>query len=230
MLNTFALALAIAGGLSCIWIWLWLREDRENPEPISRIIIAFIGGFIAVLLSIIGGLLTYHYINPETVLALYITAFTEEALKFLMAGVTSLRTKFVDEPIDIIIYCVITAIGFATFENALFLLPSLSEELHNEAFYVSITRFIGPTLLHISSTGIIGILLAWQMFRSKPITPLIIGIGIFGATLFHFLYNVILINYSHTTVIPIITFVVVWGTMGILMLLSETVKPEPTQH
>ena len=35
-----------------IWLYFWTREDRENPEPKSMIALAFIGGMIAVFISL----------------------------------------------------------------------------------------------------------------------------------------------------------------------------------
>jgi RsiW-degrading membrane proteinase PrsW (M82 family) len=53
-LNLTTLAYALLGGIlpAIVWLTFWLRQDNKKPEPKIMILIAFIGGVIAVFGSL----------------------------------------------------------------------------------------------------------------------------------------------------------------------------------
>ena len=131
---------AALGGLlpALLWLWFWRREDRRHPEPRPLIALAFLAGIIAVPLVlplekyvakfVLGGSEIETIAGINLMLALtgiILWSLIEEILKFLAAYLTVLRRKEVDEPIDLVIYMITVALGFAAAENALFLLDDL---------------------------------------------------------------------------------------------------------
>ena len=45
---------SLVGGIlpALLWLWFWLKEDAKKPEPGSLILVAFLGGMIAVPFTI----------------------------------------------------------------------------------------------------------------------------------------------------------------------------------
>lgn len=65
MLNeTNVFIFALLGGIvpALFWLWFWIREDKLRPEPKSALLSAFIGGIIAVLMSLFFELILYYFI------------------------------------------------------------------------------------------------------------------------------------------------------------------------
>jgi RsiW-degrading membrane proteinase PrsW (M82 family) len=126
------LAIAIAGGLlpALAWLWFWLREDSKHPEPRNLIALAFLAGMLTVAAVIPIQKFTAGYFMLGTTATFAAWAAIEEVCKFLAARITVLGRRTTDEPIDAVIYMVTVALGFASVENALFLLnPAIAGQL-----------------------------------------------------------------------------------------------------
>ena len=106
-------AIAFVGGLvpALFWLWFWLREDKERPEPYLLIALAFIGGMMVVPIAL--PLQKYALDNFSGDNLIFIWVIIEETLKYAAALLMILWNKEVDEPIDVIIYMITIALGFA---------------------------------------------------------------------------------------------------------------------
>ena len=91
-------------------------------------------------------------------------AAAEEMVKYISARRYVLTGKDFDEPVDAMIYLITTALGFAAFENIFFLIPAFASTLF-EGFIVSNLRFLGATLLHAVSSGIVGYAIALSFYK-----------------------------------------------------------------
>jgi RsiW-degrading membrane proteinase PrsW (M82 family) len=143
-------AVAFLGGLipALFWLWFWLRED-EHPEPYLLIALAFIGGMMVVPLALPLQKIAIDSYDNDTLIFVWVVI--EETLKYAMALLMILWRRVVDEPIDVIIYMIAIALGFAALENALFIFnPLTSGDYANSAITGSF-RFLGSTLLHVPS-------------------------------------------------------------------------------
>src|SRR3989344_4852454 len=87
----------------------------------------------------------------------------EEFLKYGAAFVVAFhairinKNKYIDEPVDPLIYMITAALGFAALENTLFLINPL---LGGDALSGILTgnlRFIGASLLHVLASGVVGL-------------------------------------------------------------------------
>jgi len=74
------------------------------------------------------------------------------------------KTKYIHKPIDWPIFLITVALGFAAFENVLFLIKPLSLDQATVGLMTGQLRFLGSTLLHTVSSGMIGIALGLSFY------------------------------------------------------------------
>jgi protease PrsW len=217
---TFAIA-AVSGLVPALfWLWFWLREDKLRPEPLLLIAITFIAGMAVVPLALpLQKMAIELYVGTNLVLAWVII---EEVLKYALAVLIILWNRAVDEPIDMIIYMIVIALGFAALENTLFLLsPLMSGDYLNSTLTGSF-RFLGATLLHVLASGTVGVFLALAFYKSKVAQIAFGMIGLFLAIVLHALFNFFIIGASGETILGVFLFV--WIGIIVLFLLFEKVK------
>lgn len=216
---------ALLGGVfpALLWLWFWLKEDRTCPEPRHLIMMSFCAGAAMVPLA--------AYIEQKTSMVIYdggfrtiVWAAIEESLKFLAAYITVLRNKEMNEPVDAIIYMITVALGFAAFENALFLLSPLSKELLTQSLITGNMRFIGATLLHTLASSIIGILIAIFFYRGHRARDIAAAIGILLATSLHALFNFSIIELTDSNEGLMSVFLTIWVGIIVLIIFFEKVK------
>lgn len=207
-----------------VWLWFWLREDKKNPEPRKYIFLAFVFGMLSALLV----LPVEEFLSrllPEVGLIPIITfAFAEELFKYFGAYFSSLRKRYMDEPIDAIIYMIVIALGFAALENTLFLMHSLKTTGGNitQAFSVGNIRFIGATLLHTVSSGVIGLFVALSFYKKKVLKKRYLLTGITLSVILHTFFNFFIIKTDSSQMF--ITFGMIWSVAILLIFLFEVVK------
>jgi len=198
------LLFAILGMLpSLAWLFFYLHKDT-HPEPKNMLFLIFLlGGVVgpvAVLVQFLAAKIfepffylinTNHFI-PQTTLLLLLNIIifaplSEELLKYLVVKWQVLRNPAFDEPIDAMIYLIVSALGFAAIENMLniFLIPNVTTQL---AFSQSVARFLSATLLHALASGMFGYFLALSLLNFKKRRLFFLG-GLAMATFFHSLYN-----------------------------------------
>lgn len=221
-------AIAFLGGLipALFWLWFWLREDKESPEPYLLIALAFIGGMMVVPIALPLQKLALETYSGNNLILVWV--IIEELLKYAAALIIILWNKAVDEPIDIIIYMITIALGFAALENALFIFnPLASGDLANSAV-TGFFRFLGATLLHVLASGTVGAFLALAFFKGT-VQKLFIGtLGLFVAIVLHALFNFFIMDASGETILGVFLFV--WMGIIILFLIFEKVKIIEARH
>ena len=119
-------------------------------------------------------------------------AAAEEMIKYLSARRFVLTGKDFDEPVDAMIYLMTTALGFAAFENIFFLLPAFASTIF-EGIVISNLRFLGATLLHAISSGIVGYAVALSFYKDGSKVRYLAA-GLIAATALHTLFNVLVGN------------------------------------
>jgi RsiW-degrading membrane proteinase PrsW (M82 family) len=220
-LTTIVYAL-LAGVLpSLLWLWFWLKEDSLHPEPKKILALSFIGGAISVVIAIVLERYVQGFVLYTT--HKYITwAAIEEIVKFLVVLAIAFRSKYIDEPIDIMIYCITVALGFSAAENTLFILTPLSEGNLTTTLLTSNLRFIGATLVHVVSSASIGFMVG-LVFYHKKITKFIFALlGIILSVVLHAGFNLAIINGTATSTLKIFGWV--WCAVVILIILFEEIK------
>jgi RsiW-degrading membrane proteinase PrsW (M82 family) len=203
----YRIALYILFGIlpSLTWLFYYLNKDL-HPEPKKMIIkIFFWGVFITVPVFVIQVGLSLVLTQLEA-LPFFITypfligiikwfiiiALTEELLKYAVVRMVVFKSRELDEPLDMMLYMVVVALGFAALENILYLFSpvdglSFNAILQTTAI-ISFIRFVGATFLHTLCSAVIGYFLALSFFNIKKRTMLTI-IGIVLAVLLHGFYD-----------------------------------------
>lgn len=223
MLNVETLSYAFLIGFVPILIWLafWLLQDTRHPEPRKLIVRAFVVGIVAVLLVLPVQQFTATLL-PTGFVLIVVWAFAEEAIKLLVAWFAVLRHKAVNEPIDLPIYLITVALGFAAFENTLFVLTPLQNGELVTSIVTGNLRFIGASLIHVLSSAVIGGALAFAFFKQWP-TKILYGlIGVILASLLHALFNFSILSFSADLLVTI--FAGVWVGIVFLLLILEKIK------
>jgi RsiW-degrading membrane proteinase PrsW (M82 family) len=214
--------LALSSGLLpiMIWLWFWLREDRAHPEPRHMILLAFMVGMLCVPLVIpLQHVVRLYFSGP---MMLFLWAAIEELMKYGLAYVTVLRSHWVDEPLDFVLYMVVVALGFAAAENSLFLLNPIVKEAYQSWFTLGHMRFVGATLLHTLASGVIGASLALSFFKEKVVKFEYAAFGVILAIALHTAFNVIILKLAAVGTIP--TMMAVWLGIACLLALCEYIK------
>lgn len=222
-MSASALTYAILSGLlpSFIWLWFWLREDHQHPEPPSLLVACFFGGLAAVIAAVFAEkYIASIYTDPTIRYTLW--AMVEEVFKFIVVAVIALRAQANDEPIDAMVYCIVTALGFAALENALFIMGPLSGGEIAKSIVTGNMRFMGATLLHIVSSASVGFTLGYMFYHGKLAKILAAVIGLCGAIAIHVAFNLSIVEASPADTLK--TFSWIWGAVVILIILFEEVK------
>ena len=181
---------------SLIWLGFYLRKD-VHPEPKEMVIKIFILGMgCAVVAAFVGILLSDFIQNSGLPLffSLFLQVFIavaliEEIAKYLPIHFYVLNDPEFDEPIDAMIYMIISGLGFAALENILFLFKSfLSSGMLGETLVALFGRFISATFLHALTSASIGYFLALSILKKRGRTFFFI-LGILLSTTLHGIYN-----------------------------------------
>lgn len=120
--NLLLLLLAILPGL--LISYAIFRADKYEREPLTPLLICFVVGAAATMpvirlerwaFALAGG-------QPSGLFETFLLAFgalalSEETVKFLLLLALAFPYKFFNEPLDGIVYAVLIAMGFATWEN-----------------------------------------------------------------------------------------------------------------
>jgi RsiW-degrading membrane proteinase PrsW (M82 family) len=215
-----------------VWLYFLLHEDARCPEPRSLIFIAFLTGMFAVLVAIPleSFALSYNMLHIsvcsgglDTCLpTLFSWAVIEETAKYGLAAIFILWRRSVDESLDLVIYMLTVALGFAALENTFFLLAPFA---HGEIVSGLITdnlRFVGSTLLHVISSSIVGFTLAFTYKLRRSIRAFATAAGLILAISLHTLFNFFIINGNGSQ--TIVAFIIVWTGAVLFFAFFEVLK------
>src|SRR3989344_949612 len=189
------LGLAIVGGVipSLLWLFFWLREDKKNPEPRGILTLVFVMGMVAVV-CVLPIEKFIQSIVSSSPMQLILWASAEEIIKYFAVLIALARTNYIDEPIDWPIYMITAALGFAALENTLFLIKPLSVDVTTVGLITGGLRFLGATLLHTVSSGILGIGLGISLHMEGFKKRWYMLIGLIFAIALHSVFNFFIIR------------------------------------
>jgi RsiW-degrading membrane proteinase PrsW (M82 family) len=205
----FVIILALLPGFA--WLVFYLGED-PHKEPKRLIALAFSAGFIASIVAIIiewlfNKQIAGFGIQEFSIISLIGLALIEETLKFFAAYFSVNKDPKFKEPIDAMIYSIVAALGFATFENiGVIAFTQYQNNFFEIIFQTSLLRFVGATLLHSLASGIVGYYWAKGMILKK--TKQFVIFGIIIASVLHAIFNYLIISYENITYAIIFLMVV----------------------
>jgi len=180
---------------SIIWLLYFLRKD-SHPENNSQIIKIFIYGALTVLPAALiqfGIFEAASFMEPSIfknfLVMFFGVALIEELLKYLVVRDKIMNSPHFDEPMDLPLYMIISALGFAAVENILAIVgPGTLSLSLEKTVMISFFRFISAVLLHALASGAFGFFAALAVYKPKDKIKLLI-IGFSTAVFLHGLYN-----------------------------------------
>ena len=195
------LALQVVLGFlpSFTWLFFYLQEDI-HPQPKRLVALAFVNGaafaFLAILIQFgIKSALTSLGVGNMSVLWLLLFAATEEILKFAAAYAAVHKSPDFDHPVDAMVYAIVAALGFAAVENIGVLIGgNPGTMVLANVFHIVTFRFIGATLLHTLSSGLVGYYWALSVRRWGAKRYLVWGLAL--ATVLHTAFNYAVLHYQ----------------------------------
>ena len=188
---------------SIIWLLFFLRKD-SHPESNVMIIKVFIYGMLAAVPAALVEIGFFGIIKAWPIPIFYLQiiyiflgiALTEEFFKYLVVQKKVLKSAELDEPVDLMLFMIISALGFAALENLLILLPLANPFMFAETLLMSGFRFVGATFLHTLVSGLIGYFMAIALCGPKQKRFKMIALGITIAAFLHGLYDFSIITLA----------------------------------
>jgi RsiW-degrading membrane proteinase PrsW (M82 family) len=222
------------------WLIFYVKEEETHPEPRWLILFAFAAGIVFGLIAVVfESLLTTaaagFSISEFSIAALGVFALVEETMKFSAAYLVIGKSRIARNPVDLMIYLIVAALGFATLENVGALTTFLSTA-HGagmtSSFVASFAealslRFVGATLLHSLTSGIVGYYWALGMLQGKVKRYLSLGLVI--AAVLHALFNLLILNYGSFTYALIFLTLLGFFVLSDFEKLKITTREGPSQ-
>ena len=186
-MNTLSVFIyVLAGGIipALFWMWFWMHEEHKHNEPKRTLVLTFVLGMVAVFVSYflqknIASYLHVQLVSTESFnleaqiqdhpVVTLIYVIIEELAKFFAAYVVVFRLKWFREPIDAFIYLMTAALGFAAMENTLYMLQPLMSGETIESIVTGHTRFIGSSVLHVASSGMLSVFIGLSFCKSPMV-------------------------------------------------------------
>ena len=201
--TTIKIILAIFAVLPAVLWWRFYLSRDQHPEPKLLLLFTFIGGMTMIffgrfVFSFICGFFAGEAgqcdINFIALPFIWVLAFasSEELLKFIPVWLIDLKTKALDEPVDLVIYMVTSALGFAAAENIDYVISG-SNGLISGAISINIVRSFTAILLHSLSSGIFGYVLAIAVLKGRNWKKWWF-FGLIASGLLHAVYNYFIIS------------------------------------
>ena len=213
---SYPLLIIFALAPSIIWLLFFLRKDA-HPESNPMVLKIFFYGMLASLPAVFiefgfsDSLKTLSGFSPFLIFLLNIfigVAFVEEFLKYLVVKSKVLKDPEFDEPLDIMLYMIIAALGFAAVENLLiFLSPDTFNLGLDKTFFLAAFRFIYATFLHALASATFGFFIALSICEAKK-QNLLLGAGLFSAVILHGLYNFSIMKTEGMLRIVLLTIII----------------------
>jgi len=198
-------ALAVAG-----YIW---RSDATRREPLELLVVTFalgflFAGFAAVLNSVFSGVFFgladaspgWVAVVAPALFYFAVVGPVEETVKWLAIRLYAFRDDRFDAVVDGAVYGAMAGLGFATIENAVYVLREVvavtqtagGQQATQVAFQVAAVRtFAGPG--HVIYSAFAGYYLGLAKFNPDDAGPIVVK-GLVVAALIHATYNTAVTN------------------------------------
>jgi RsiW-degrading membrane proteinase PrsW (M82 family) len=186
MNSLFLLALALAPGAAIGW-YIYVKDKYER-EPVRWLIASFIMGIASTLITY---LISYPVdkiipineksLSDQAIHAFVLVALIEEFSKFIFVRWVLYPNKNFNEPFDGIVYAVSVSLGFASFENIIYVMSS------ENGFATGLMRMFTAVPAHASFAVLMGYFLGIAKFSKGK--EHYAWYGLIIATLLHGTYD-----------------------------------------
>lgn len=181
------LALALLPS-SAIAVWLY-RKDLHEKEEKRHLWWAFVLGIFSVFVALILDAILGEPFDKAVWFKAFIAAgLVEEVSKFLMFRAFIYNKSYFNEPYDGIIYCALVSLGFATFENLLYVFGE------GGGYGVAIMRL----LMAVPGHAIMGVIQGYYAGQAKfKQSSGLLFLGLALAAVFHGCYDYFLFQKTY---------------------------------
>jgi len=180
----FLMALALAPG-AAIGLYIYLKDKHER-EPLGLLMRSFMFGILSVFVTLLisRGIDIFITIDEQSISdqalhAFLIVALVEEFSKFIFVRGILYHNPNFNEPFDGIVYSVMVSMGFATFENILYVIDG--------GVGTALMRMFTAVPAHATFAILMGYYLGKAKFEHKKSYYALHALGV--ATLFHGAYD-----------------------------------------
>jgi protease PrsW len=201
------LLLAFAPGV--FWLWYFYHKDRYAPEPLLWIVRIFLLG----MLMTVPAAFTENFLARVLsgfAIAVFAAPVIEEGLKFLAVRKTVYETDDFNGPIDGIVFATAAALGFATLENAGYVILSYDTSVEL-AVQTGVLRAFLSVPAHALFSSMWGYALGRAKTEAAPESGVTILKGFILAVVFHGIFNALLYyEYIGLAVLVLVLIPVMW--------------------
>lgn len=182
-------------------------KDREHPEPVSAMLKGLGFGVLSVFVSLF--ITMFQEDTPDSFTVAFVgAAMPEEFAKLLMFWLLVRKNKYFDEPIDSIVYAVYVSLGFAAFENVLYLIDD------DDLWTVAVSRGLFSVPGHFCFAVAMGFFFGLAHFGQKR-KWLFYPLAYIFPVLLHGIYDGLLMFNGDETISCVL--IVVWFIFCIFM-------------
>ena len=211
-MNTILILIVALLPAVVLWGYVWKKDPQKEPTgQLVKAVLWGVGVCVPVALVEVG--IEAMMFGPEgkpatlidtTAVAFFVAALPEEAFKLLALWLVLRKNPYFDEHFDGIVYAVSVGLGFAAFENILYV---FNEE---EWMSVAITRALLAVPGHYAFAVLMGFYYAQYHFVKRSFLN---GVSILAVPVIaHGIYDSIVMNVgiSDYLVLPIIVLLIVF--------------------
>ena len=228
-------ALAIAPVILILW---YVYKKDVHKEPKGQLAKSLILGIVitipvSIVESILLNIFPTEIASAKSIILLFINTFIsvgliEEFFKWLVVRCGNYNNKHFDESYDAIVYCVFASLGFAAFENVMYV---FSEYLTGGAFagfYIIFLRFLTAVPGHAFFGIYMGYFLSKakiaQVSFDKKSERKYLWFSLLVPTLLHTLYDFLVFTQNGLFILIWFVFVILLYVFAIKMVNDASVN------
>ncbi|MCY3413908.1 MAG: PrsW family intramembrane metalloprotease [Candidatus Heimdallarchaeota archaeon] len=154
--NSWLVIFAIIIVFSFITILFYYKKDKYEPEPLSRIGIAFLFGLLSIIPALLLSALVILVVGDNPIIsAILIAPVVEEICKIAFVLILARNESF-DGPLDGLIYGAMVGAGFAAGENVIYGLAFTVNSGASTGIILTFIRSLTQIIGHPLYTGLAG--------------------------------------------------------------------------
>lgn len=190
-------------------IWYIYGRDKYEKEPLRLLVLSFFLGVVSIFPAIFGSMLgeQFGFNISDNIFITFAHAFiavalSEEFAKFLFLRYVMFNRKEFNEPFDGIIYAVMVGMGFAAFENIMYVAEG--------GYHTAVLRAFTAVPAHAAFGVIMGYFVGLAKFNPQNRQRLLLT-GLFWAVVAHGAYDFFLMQQNYELL----------GLMAFLVLIAS---------
>ncbi|MCI0514888.1 PrsW family intramembrane metalloprotease [candidate division KSB1 bacterium] len=208
------------------WLWFFYKKDHLEPEPKKLIVQTFFWGMAVALPA---AMIEIPFQFSQFFFMVILAPVVEEIFKFCTVRFTVYRSAEFDEPMDGIIYAAAAALGFASIENAAYLIKTYDSTAASSLLPNLIALFFIRALLSVPAHALFssmwGYALGWAKFSQSPWRGALILKGLFLAMTLHAIFNLLLVTHPLIALGLLVLVFVMWRMVNRRVAASLAASP-----